>query len=156
MCKYCKQQYLIEYTYQKFCSVSCRKAYNKEYWYHYYRDDKTYESNKADRKLYSRNLRIRDPIKILYNNRKNDAKTRDIEFTITRDDLVIPEVCPVLKTKFIRKTSSAASVGRIDPTKGYIPGNVQIISRKANVMKNNATPDELRSFASWVNQTYPL
>lgn len=39
---------------------------------------------------------------------------------------------------------SSPSLDRIDPTKGYIKGNVWIISYKANVIKNNATHEELK------------
>jgi len=36
------------------------------------------------------------------------------------------------------------SLDRIDPTKGYVKGNVWIISYRANLIKNNATHEELK------------
>lgn len=36
-----------------------------------------------------------------------------------------------------------ASLDKIDPTKGYVEGNVQIISHRANMIKNDATLEEL-------------
>jgi hypothetical protein len=48
----------------------------------------------------------------------------------------------------------SSSLDRVDLSKGYIPGNIQVMSSKANKMKNDASPDELLSFADWVYKTY--
>lgn len=37
-----------------------------------------------------------------------------------------------------------ASLDKIDPNKGYVVGNVQIVSFRANTLKNSATLDELK------------
>jgi hypothetical protein len=34
---------------------------------------------------------------------------------------------------------------RIDPTKGYVKGNVWIVSHRANTLKGNTTHDELKA-----------
>ena len=44
--------------------------------------------------------------------------------------------------------SNSASLDRIDSTKGYIKGNLQIISFRANTVKNNLTLDEMKMIVS--------
>jgi hypothetical protein len=39
------------------------------------------------------------------------------------------------------------SFDRIDPTKGYIKGNVQIVSQRANRIKSNSTLEEFEEMA---------
>ena len=79
---------------------------------------------------------------------KNHAKSKNIEHTISIKDIIIPEECPILKTKFIGNNKKYTySIDRVNNTKGYIPGNIKIISRLANTMKNNATNEELIKFA---------
>ncbi len=34
---------------------------------------------------------------------------------------------------------------RLDPAKGYVAGNVIVVSNKANTIRSNATIDELRA-----------
>lgn len=125
------------------------KSIDPEYYKTWYQTNLVRERTK--RREYHTNFRETNTIQAILNGRKNQAKNKGIEFSITIDDLPIPDVCPILKTPFVRKTQYAMSIDRKDPTKGYVPGNVWVISRKANVMKNNATPEELKLFAEWVN-----
>lgn len=82
------------------------------------------------------------------------ARKKGLPCTITIEDLNIPEVCPVFGTKLEAGTkvsyANSPSLDKIDPTKGYIKGNIQIISMKANTMKSNASTEELLQFANWV------
>lgn len=86
-------------------------------------------------------------IQWLVSTTKGRAKRRGIPFNITALDLKVPSVCPYLKTPFVHKTMYSMSLDRIDPKKGYVKGNVEIISRKANAMKSDATNEELLEFA---------
>lgn len=84
------------------------------------------------------------------------ARRKGIQFNLDIDDVVLPEYCPILGLKLCRNIGSPTakpdsySLDRIIPELGYTKGNVQVISYKANVMKNNATSEELRMFAEWV------
>jgi len=66
-----------------------------------------------------------------------------------------PKVCPVLDIDLDwgmngRKPNSP-SLDRIDSTKGYIKGNVMLMSSLANSMKQNATIEQLKQFGRyWV------
>jgi|LakMenE01Jun11ns_1017448.scaffolds.fasta_scaffold9821210_1 hypothetical protein len=79
-------------------------------------------------------------------------KHGDVHFDLEVSDIVIPEYCPYLGIKLktdIKEYDSPFyySIDRIDSTNGYIKGNIQIISRLANTMKNNATIDQLLVFS---------
>tara|TARA_R100000234_G_scaffold116512_1_gene93690 strand:+ start:9 stop:596 length:588 start_codon:yes stop_codon:yes gene_type:complete len=71
-----------------------------------------------------------------------------------------PKVCPVLgveldwDVKVNGGVNNSPSLDRIDATKGYIPGNVMIISSLANKMKQNATPEQLVKFSKFMLSKY--
>lgn len=73
------------------------------------------------------------------------AKRRGREFNIDISDIVVPERCPILNRPLIPNTEDAPSLDRIDSTKGYIKGNVRVISKRANALKNNFNYEELRN-----------
>ncbi len=96
--------------------------------------------------------------KFLYNACKYRAKERGIDFNLDLDDVIIPKICPILKIPLIVGEGNAIpnspSIDRIDPSKGYIKGNIQVISYKANTMKSNATEEDLLLFASWIFENF--
>jgi hypothetical protein len=50
-----------------------------------------------------------------------------------------------------RVHDGSPTLDRIDNAKGYVKGNVCVISKKANTMKNNATPEEVWKLSEYVN-----
>lgn len=93
----------------------------------------------------------------LWNNAKRNARVKGKAFDIEVSDLVIPEYCPILGLALIKgsiekhKNSNAlASLDCINPEKGYIKGNVWVISFLANKMKQNASREELILFANGI------
>lgn len=98
---------------------------------------------------------IRENEYLLWYRAKENAKETNREFDLDVEDIVIPKRCPYFNVPLLtdinnRNDNFYYSIDRIDSTKGYVKGNVQIISRLANTMKNNATLDELVMFAEGV------
>lgn len=84
---------------------------------------------------------------------KKRAAEKNLPFTLTLQDIVIPEVCPVLGIPLRRArlvaTDNSPNLDRLIPALGYVPGNVRVISRLANMIKSNATPQQIRAVADW-------
>lgn len=99
-----------------------------------------------------------DPRKTMYASAKHRARKGGIPFDIDLDDIVIPDECPVLRKPFdfgnTKQERMSPSLDKIDPTLGYVKGNIQVISWLANTMKNDATEEELMAFAQWVIGEY--
>lgn len=85
---------------------------------------------------------------------KHRAGAADVPFDIEPCDIIIPELCPILGIKMEACKSKmgafSPSLDRIIPELGYIKGNIAVISYRANTIKNNATPEELRRVADWL------
>jgi hypothetical protein len=69
---------------------------------------------------------------------------------------IAPQKCPVFGVKLVTGKNHmhkwSPSADRIDPKKGYVRGNIQIISMFANTMKQDANSKQLKQFAEWVLQ----
>lgn len=89
-------------------------------------------------------------------NAKVRANKNGLDFTLNPDNLVIPDICPILQIPLFTGTkgdySNSPSLDRIDNTKGYVDGNVAIISSLANSMKNCATIEQLQTFAKNIGE----
>lgn len=95
---------------------------------------------------------IKSPEYVIWYRAKENSKRHKRDFDIEVSDIVIPEYCPYLGIKLStdmndRNTPNYYSIDRIDSSKGYVKGNVQIISWLANTMKNNATIGQLLVFS---------
>lgn len=127
-------------------------AKNREYYYRtieYQKEkSKKWNQNNPEKsceksKRWNRN----NPEKAMFTRTKARAKMRGIEFTISREDIIIPSHCPVFHIPLVvsegRMQENSPSLDRIDSSKGYIPGNVIVVSLRANHLKGDGTPDEL-------------
>lgn len=92
---------------------------------------------------------------------RSRCRRQGIYFNITVEDLAVPEFCPALGIPLIynpqvhSRPDSSPSVDRIDPSKGYVKGNVRIISFRANRIKSDATLAELKSLLDYVIRFKP-
>lgn len=80
---------------------------------------------------------------------KARAKRKGIRFNITLEDVRIPLVCPLLglPIRLSGHRKDSPSLDRINPKKGYVRGNVWVVSQRANKIKNDATIDEFEMIA---------
>ncbi len=98
--------------------------------------------------VYNYTWRTTNPKSYILQSAKGRAKKRGMEFSITAEDFEIPESCPVLDIKIKIQAGkgthpNSPSLDRIDSSKGYIKGNVQVLSWRANNLKSDGTADEL-------------
>jgi hypothetical protein len=105
--------------------------------------------NRARREYNKRNPEMK-----LYRSAKWRAKTDGLEFNIDVSDIAIPATCPILGTPLFftdgLKTNNTPSLDRVDNTKGYVKGNVRVISVKANTMKGDLALDIMDKFIRYM------
>jgi hypothetical protein len=84
------------------------------------------------------------------------AQIRNVPFNLELKDIQIPEICPVLgiPLRQSRRIHSPGSptIDRLFPSKGYVKGNVRVISHRANTIKHDATAEELKKVYEWVER----
>lgn len=86
---------------------------------------------------------------------KQRATRIGVPFSITINDIRMTKKCPVLGLRFKqgkghRRLDRSPTLDRLNPRLGYVPGNVAVISFKANLIKSNGTPAQIRKVSEWV------
>ena len=131
LCSDCESKYPLEWKLSKF-----RRKHDPAF---------RKRQDEIDRKS-----RIKNFARGMWRAAKRRAKLKNIEFTIDPSDIIIPDKCPLLEVPFVygegHNDDYTPSLDRIDNEKGYIKGNIQVISMKANSMKNSASLEELQTF----------
>lgn len=120
----------------KYCSVPCR--------------DKAYYQANPSKMVAKRAYERGDFARYVLARVKARAKRDNIPFNIDVSDIETPEYCSVLGIKLAYNFgngsgfhSDSPSVDKIIPKLGYVKGNVRVISARANLLKNDATIEEL-------------
>lgn len=138
----------VRYKYRR-CGVCGKRARPHRFTYRCRACDRAYEKtrNRDQRGVYAR-LSVQGT---LFRSAKARAKRKGLAFTLRQADIVVPLACPVLGILLQRGTrqnrGSAPSLDRINPREGYVPGNVVVVSWRANNLKRDALPSELRKVA---------
>lgn len=94
----------------------------------------------------------KDPVKAMLQGMKGNAGIKGITFNLTKDDICIPDVCPILNIPLFfsdKRTYNTPSVDRIDNTIGYEPTNIVVCSWRANMLKKDATINELHQLSQF-------
>ena len=107
-------------------------------------------------KEYHAEWRAKNVVSGILSRARQRAKRQNLHFTISQDDITIPTHCPVLGIKLAVSRGHAKdgspSLDRINPKKGYIPGNVTVMSNRANQIKSNGSADEHLLIAKWLQE----
>ena len=121
-----------------------------------------YQKNKESQSIYqSKRIKERVGCKStenqLYYAAKHRAKLKGLDFNLEKSDVVIPQYCPVFTHLELDKKNSGNSkansptLDRIDNTKGYVKGNIKVISHKANSLKSSGTIPEFLKIIEYIN-----
>lgn len=84
---------------------------------------------------------------------RHTKKFPKIPCDLEASDLLVPAHCPVFGYRMRWESFwRRPTVDRIDNSKGYVKGNVVIVSQRANQLKNDSTLDELRAIIKFYQQ----
>lgn len=127
--------------YRSFC-FSCETQIRKD----------NYLATRLYRLQKDKEHKTNNPVSKILKQAKETAKRKNLEFNLTEKDIILQTHCKYLGIPLTNILGQGViwdnySIDRIDSSKGYIKGNVEIISRKANTMKNMASQEELLIFA---------
>lgn len=122
----------------------------------YHREYARREASKAYAKERYQRLKKEDPEIYMWRGARSRARRRGLAFDIEVEDIVIPKYCPALGIELMINTKgfkdNSPSIDRIDNDKGYIKGNIQILSYKANAMKSSAAFDEIEKLYTYMKR----
>jgi hypothetical protein len=98
-----------------------------------------------------RNYYIENPEILLLKCAKQRARKDGLPFTITAEDIrqlmPVDGCCPITRVPFKRGIGKVGpqsmTLDKIEPAKGYVPGNIAVISHLANTIKQNCTDPQI-------------
>lgn len=118
---------------------------------------RTWHRNADKYRARKRRYTVENKRKVIVGLARYRARKKGVEFSITEHSLDWPTHCPVLgiELDYARERihqENSPTIDRIVGELGYVPGNVRVISFRANRIKANATAAELRLVADYVER----
>lgn len=133
---------------------------NREYSrnYYYRNRDKILEKQRLNKR---RAKAVNDPLKfisIVMSSARSRAKKKGMTFNITKEDIAYKLLeangsCQAtgIPLSFEVNCDHLASIDRIDSTKGYVKGNIRIVTTMFNYAKNTYTDEQFDMLArGWI------
>lgn len=98
-----------------------------------------------------------DPIRAMLGRARSRAREKGLDFALLPDHLKpLPVRCPIFDIELTRgngqQDPAAYSLDRIDNTKGYVLGNIVVMSYLANRLKNDGTAVQHIRIAQWMRE----
>lgn len=88
----------------------------------------------------------------LWLNAKERAKRDGVPFDIDFIDIVVPMRCPLLDIPLFvgsrQEHDNSPSIDKIIPSRGYVKGNIRVISHRANSIKRDASLEEMETLVN--------
>ena len=132
------------------------RAANKEHLSEYQRRYLSSPEIRERMRTWQRNYIANNPERRMVNSAKRRALKLGIPFALSWKDIVIPKLCPVLGIPLVAgkgfRENGSPSLDRIDNDLGYVPGNVIVVSWRANALKRDATIKELQMLADFYSR----
>lgn len=129
-CLCCGNEFILLSTKRLYCSNKCRANFNST----------------SEKRI---DWKDSNPERSILYRTKASAKKRKLPFDLDLSDINIPKTCPVLGIPLYKgkdnMCDNSPSLDKIRPELGYTKGNVRVISQRANLLKNNASIEELEA-----------
>ncbi len=138
------------------------------YYRKYYRNNKKkiYENRREKALVYNKQyyqkhkeeikVKRSDPESKIHNmwiQARQKALVKNLPFTIKEEDIVVPELCPLLGVRLVWgvERGVSPSLDRVIPSLGYTKENIKVISMEANRMKQEITLDFAKKLIEYLN-----
>lgn len=136
----------------KACNLCGREKHPEEFHKKHTSKDGLDTRCKSCRNSTQTNNRLSDLAHYMWRTARSRAKQNGLEFDISPDDVVIPDRCPILDIPIAANrgkkwANGSPSLDRIDNSKGYVRGNVAVISMQANNIKANLNVEDVELLA---------
>jgi hypothetical protein len=157
ICKVCLKEKNLEQFYnrgdrkyaKRSMCISCHSDRRRKR----YTDATVNEEFKKEHAKQSSEWRKENPEKAMLTRAKSRAINKNLEFDLILEDVVIPDLCPILGIKLEKANGIASdnspSIDRLDSSKGYTKNNIIVCSYRANRIKSDSSFEDIEKLYNW-------